>query len=73
MDKAMIDKISRKVRRQFPEMTGVQPSVRQSGDENRYVLTYKGTANLPGGHTLRRVVRVTADQKGHVLRMSTSK
>ncbi|MBN2555959.1 MAG: hypothetical protein JXA97_08480 [Anaerolineales bacterium] len=77
MEKAMIEKISHKVSRQFPEMSGVQPSVRRSNqsssDDDNYILTYKGTASLPGGHSMRRIVRVTADERGHVIRMSTSK
>lgn len=73
MDKAKIEKISRKVQRQFPEMKGVQPAVRQSGNGEQFVLTYKSTAELPGGRSIPRLVRVTADEQGHVLRMSTSK
>jgi len=73
MDKAKIEKISRKVRRQFPEMEGVQPTVRQSGNTEQFILTYKGKAELPGGRSIPRIVRVTADDRGHVLRMSTSK
>lgn len=76
MDTSTLEKITRKVVRQFPEMKGVKPTVssgKRSGELQHYTLTYKGTAELPGGRSMRRVVRVQADENGNVLRMSTSK
>jgi len=76
MEQSALNKINRKVSRQFPEMAGVQPTIRTSQgppDAQYYTLTYKGTAALPGGKSMPRVVRVQADENGNVLRMSTSK
>jgi len=72
-----IAKVSRKVSKQFPEMKSVRPSVRsQSSSKNgnqRYTLTYKGKAALPGGREISRIVRVVTDENGKVFKMSTSK
>ncbi len=77
MDKSTITKLSHKVARDFPEMKGVRPTVRsQSASKDgcqRYTLTYKGKAVLPGGHKISRIVRVVADECGQIFKISTSK
>jgi hypothetical protein len=75
MEKKLIDKISRKVAQSFPEMRGVRPKVKREQTRSglRYRLTYKGSVELPGGRTMKRITHVLADENGTVLRMSTSK
>jgi hypothetical protein len=77
MDREAIDRVNRKISKQFPEMKSVRPTVKvetKAGNNGqKYSLTYKGKADLPNGRTISRVVRVIADAKGKVLRMSTSK
>ena len=68
-------KISRQVSQSFPEMKGVNPSVKRQGNNGKeqYLLVYKGKAELPGGRSISRIVRVVADEGGSILRMSTSR
>lgn len=76
MDKNTLSKVNHQVAKQFPEMAGVQPSVRRqesAGDANHFLLVYKGKAELPGGRQLTRIVRVVADERGRIVRMSTSR
>jgi hypothetical protein len=76
VDRDSISKINQKVIKQFPEMSGKKPIVSRESLSNgtfRYLLVYRGEAILPGGRTLARIVRVTADDRGRILRMSTSK
>jgi hypothetical protein len=76
MEKGTIQKVSRQVVRTFPELDGVSPTVRSQpggGDAGQYLLTYKGKAALPGGKSLTRIVRVVADERGRILRISTSR
>ena len=76
MEQSAVEKVSRKVAKQFPEMKGRKPLIKSQSSgkkEMRFVLTYKANVELPGGRNLRRVVRVVADEKGKVIRMSTSK
>ncbi|GMR10931.1 MAG: hypothetical protein BMS9Abin28_1755 [Anaerolineae bacterium] len=72
MKKEAVEKITRTVVRQFPEMDGVRPAVK-SEEGLRYLVTFKGTAELPNGKSMKRIVRVVADEKGDVIRMSTSR
>lgn len=76
VDKNAITKINRKVSRQFPEMSGTKPTVSRSEASNgsfQYQLVYRGQVELPGGKKLKRIVRVTTNNRGRILRMSTSK
>jgi hypothetical protein len=77
MDQSIVTKLSRKVARDFPEMKGVRPTVRRQSTSKdgcqRYTLTYKGKAVLPGGHKINRIVRVVADERGQIIKISTSK
>ena len=77
MDKKIVAKVGRQIAESFPEMRGVAPSIRHQGGASpeaaRYVLTYKASASLPGGRSIRRVVRAVVDGCGRIIRMSTSK
>ncbi len=72
-----LDDIRRKVVKKFPEMEGVKPSVKAqsqpNGSGDQYLLTFKGKAELPGGRRMNRIVRVVADERGCIIKMSTSK
>ncbi|MGH2619990.1 MAG: hypothetical protein ACRDHG_05395 [Anaerolineales bacterium] len=77
MNRETVGKITRTVVEQFPELDGVRPAVRRQeppGDSPpQFLLTYKGAARLPNGKSMQRVVRVVADEAGHVIRISTSR
>jgi hypothetical protein len=77
MDREIVAQVSRQVAESFPEMQGVAPSVKRQGGASReaarYVLTYKANASLPGGRSIRRIVRAIVDGCGRIIRLSTSK
>ncbi len=76
MDQATIQKLTRSVGKKFPEMNKVRPSVREQSSTKgnvQFLLTYKGKAELPGGRKISRIVRVVADERGRIIKMSTSK
>ncbi len=79
-----VKSISVSVYKKFPELTGVIPSIKKQtipntkaspkiNDTFRYLLTYKGVASMPGGHTMHKIVRVVANNKGKVVKMTLSK
>ena len=80
LSSSQIDAISRQVYRQFPEVQDARPAVQsQAGAKDltagldRFVLTFKGRGQGPGGKSIARIVRVVADERGKILRMSTSR
>ncbi|MGA2111181.1 MAG: hypothetical protein ABSG98_03390 [Anaerolineales bacterium] len=72
----IMERISARVYREYPELRGVAPSLTtQSGGGGRtqYALTYRGKVRTQSGAVLPRQVRVVADERGQILRISTSK
>jgi hypothetical protein len=51
---------------------GPAPS-KSSGSGGHYVLTLEKDISLPGGHSLKRLVRVTIDESGTVVKLTSSK
>jgi hypothetical protein len=75
MEPEAVERVSREVVRTYPEMRDVKPSVRREAQaaQELYVLTFKGKVALPGGKQLSRIVRATADGRGRIVRLSTSR
>lgn len=81
LSSAQIESISRQVYRQFPEVKDARPAVANQATSKdagttaarRYLLTFKGRGSGPGGQSIMRIVRVVADDRGKVLKMSTSR
>ncbi len=81
LNSTQIEAIARQVYQKFPELKGVSPMVlgqsvpgaKSPGGDDRYVVTFKGTAKGKEPHNIIRVVRVTADNRGRVIKMSTSR
>ena len=77
---AQLDSIASQVYRQFPEVRDSRPTVQNQptakgsgAAEHRYLLTFKGRGSGPVGQTINRIVRVVADARGKVVKISTSR
>jgi hypothetical protein len=70
-----IDAISKQVYQKFPELKGANPQVQSPGfakavpATEHYVVIYKSKTI----QNIQRVVRVTTDARGRVVKMSTSR
>ena len=81
VDPTYVARAKRAIRREFPEMAGAEPDVSTrkghsksaSSADTRYVLTFKKRVPLPGGKTIARTVRVTMDQAGKIVKLTSSK
>ncbi len=79
MNDKQLESISSKVSRQFPEVAGTQPKVRrQSGQKSKssastYLITYRGKSITADGKSITRIVRVTANDNGKIIKISTSR
>ena len=81
MDPKLIKTIANQVYKRFPEVAGEKPKVRKrrppkaaAGDQPpTYLLTFRGTGKGPGGRTIPRLVRVVADARGKILKITTSR
>jgi hypothetical protein len=72
MESSAISRVCQSVYRQFPEMRGVHPTV-HSQPGGKFLLTFNGQVRTSDGKALPRTVRATADEKGSVLKLSTSR
>jgi hypothetical protein len=79
MDDKYLQSISSKISRQFPEVAKSKPRVqRQTSQKSRsststYLITYRGKAKTADGKSINRIVRVTADDRGKIIKISTSR
>jgi hypothetical protein len=79
LNPSQIDSISRQVYGQFPDLRGARPTVqpqaasKSPGAADRFLLTFKGSGRGPAGQTIQRIVRVVADERGRVIKISTSR
>ena len=79
MNDKYLKSISSKISRQFPEVAKSKPKVqRQSGQKSRsstttYLITYRGKAKTADGKSINRIVRVTADDSGKIIKITTSR
>lgn len=71
MDSSALDRVCQSVYRQFPELRGARPSVKQNG--SHYLIVFSGHAKTADGKNLTRTVRVTASETGSILKLSTSR
>ena len=77
---AQIQSIAQQVHHQFPEIQDLRPTVQsQPGAKvtgaaaDRFVLTFRGRGQGPGGKSIPRIVRVVADDRGKIVKISTSR
>ncbi|HID62367.1 MAG TPA: hypothetical protein EYP49_06455 [Anaerolineae bacterium] len=81
LDPQYISKAKDVVRKKFPEMAGTEPTVSTrkahskggEGVETLYILTFQKGISLQDGGRLMRAVRVTMDQTGRIIRLTSSK
>jgi hypothetical protein len=75
MNSKSIQRIEEQIYRRFPEVAGSRPKVTQqkSARAANYLLTFRGHGSGPGGRNIQRTVRVVADERGKILKVSTSR
>jgi hypothetical protein len=72
MDSSAKNQVCNAVYRQFPELNGANPSV-TSLPAGKVQLIFHGKAKAADGKTINRTVRVTADENGRVIKLTTSR
>ncbi len=72
MDASAKNRVCSAVYLQFPEVRGANPSTSNlPGD--KFQLIFHGKGQTANGKTINRIVRVTADEQGKILKMTTSR
>lgn len=78
MQKASIQKVCQQVYARFPQLQGTQPQVRNQistleGNLPRYLLLFQNQSQTANGKVIVFRVRVVADERGQILKMTTSR
>ena len=80
MDKEIVTSINNKVYRRFPELNGKAPKIQSQNTNTKnarssptYLFIYSGTVRISGNKTMPRLVRVVVNEKGKILKISTSR
>ncbi len=81
MHPEIVEEISEKIYRKFPEVAGVKPKVRKQPvpkgqprpKKTVYLLTYRKNAKGPRGVTIPRWVKVSATPEGKIIKTTTSR
>ena len=81
MDQKIVNSITKTIIRRFPEVAGKRPKVQRHNTPipkntnvtPTFVLIYQGTGSNPSGKALPRRVRVVADAKGKIIKITTSR
>jgi hypothetical protein len=71
MDRSLLNSICNQVYRKFPETSGAQPKV-TARPEDQFLLIFKASVKTADGRSLPRTVRVVADARGKIIKMTTS-
>lgn len=69
----VIEAAKRAVLERYPEMAGMSCSGEPAPAAGKYIVTARRDVHTADGHSLPRIIRVTVDDGGRVLRVSASK
>jgi hypothetical protein len=81
MDPEIVEEISEKIYRKFPEVAGIKPKVRKQPvpkdapkpKQSTYLITFSSNVKGPGGKTIPRWVRVAVTPNGKIIKTTTSR
>jgi hypothetical protein len=86
LDPKIIQKVSEQIYKRFPEVMGARPNIKkQPGRKNttdrekstngsiNFLLTYHGSVEVSEGRKMERWVRVVVNDRGKILKMTTSR
>ncbi len=86
LDVKTLTTISKHIQRQFPEVAGSKPEVKEQrppqakntsmhpGETSvNYLVTFRGSVTTPDGKSIPRLVRVVVNPDGKILKITTSR
>lgn len=71
--RGVIEAARRAVLQRYPDMAGMRCSGEAAPAAGKYIVTAKRSAATSDGRSIQRIIRVTVDDQGQILRLSASK
>jgi hypothetical protein len=72
MGNELIDSVNREIYQKFPNLVGKSPKITRQPDE-KFLLIYKTSTELPGGKAMTQVIRVVCDSNGEISKITSSR
>lgn len=72
MGKEFVERVNREIYQKFPNLDGKSPKIIRQPDE-KFLLIYNASAELPGGKTMTQVIRVVCDINGEISKITSSR
>jgi len=75
MDDNILEAVSKEVYKRFPAVSGSRPKVQNSAKsgEGNHVLVYRSNATTSDGKKISQIIRVTINDRGKILKISSSR
>ena len=72
MEARLVDSVAQEIYRRFPDFSGVRPKVKNYSDK-QYLLIFEKKVKLANGKPLPKIIRVVANDKGKIKKVTTSR
>jgi hypothetical protein len=72
MEKELIDRVNREIYQKFPNLAGKSPRIIRQPDD-KFLLIYNASSELPGGKAIAQVIRVVCDSDGEISKITSSR
>ena len=69
----VIEAAKKAVLERYPDMAGMRCSAEPAPVAGKYIVTARRATSTADGRSLQRIIRVTVDDSGRILRLSASK
>jgi hypothetical protein len=72
MERSIVDQVSGQIFRQFPEVRGCIPKIKNQS-AGQYLFIYEGKGTAADGKTIHHIVRVVVRQDGSISKITSSR
>jgi hypothetical protein len=72
MDAAIKKKVEEQIHKKYPEVAGSHAKVSPRPND-QYLLVFSGKGKTPDGKTINHTIRVVVDEKGKILKTTSSR
>lgn len=75
MDNTVKNKVNQTIYRRYPEVKDIKPAIKKINGKDRdtYLFVYKRKIKSSPDNEVLKIIRVTTDQNGKILKVSVSK
>ena len=72
MEARLVDSVTQEIYRRFPDFSGVSPKLKKYS-EKQFLLIFEKKVQLADGKPLQKIIRVVADEKGKIKKVTASR